>query len=138
MISPNLCKEYLMLTLLAMTLTFYFSHCINSFIVCCTIKLYIVAKNKGEHGPQKLCCCRVNAFKLYLILLMTSHDEIYISEFVLFINIIVLLFVKTAKQLLSIMIIMGRRNKRQSNSTLYLKNTPLFLAITREGIVGFS
>jgi len=69
---------------------------------------------------------------------MTSHDEIYISEFVLFINIIVLLFVKTAKQLLSIMIIMGRRNKRQSNSTLYLKNTPLFLAITREGIVGFS
>jgi len=48
--------------------------------------------------------CRFNAFKLYLvILLMTSHDVVM---YVLFNNVIifVLLFGKTAKLLLSIMI----------------------------------
>lgn len=69
---------------------------------------YKVAQNKREPGHLRLRGCRLNAFKLYLfIVVMTSHDATCrpMSKFVLSNNILifVVLFGKTAKLLLTIM-----------------------------------
>jgi len=81
--------------------------------------IHRVAQNKWERGHLRLRYCRFNAFKLCLFILpMTSHDVICMSDFVLFNNIIifVVLFGKTAKMLLSIMMWVEEK-KRQFNSS---------------------
>jgi len=74
--------------------------------------IYRVAQNTREHGHLRLHNCR------YLPL-MTSNDVICVSEFILFNNIIifVVLFGKTAKLLLSIMMWVEETEDMQFNSS---------------------